>query len=145
VEVLLKVLRTGLGLVQAKKLDEALHALERAMLLDIELGSALKDKIVPQLADIYVALIESAMLAKEWEKAGTTLQALRRASPAHPKVEPLSQAVDQKARELLSEAMQLRELTPMKARRLLKTIIGMLPANDPTAAKAKEQLAKPTR
>lgn len=139
----IKELRIGRALLQQKKPEEAAGHLERALTLDIELGGALQEKIAPQYVDIVVGLIDQHLAERKLEQAGELMQRLRQASPPdNPKVVALNESMSARARQLLVEAIQLRDATPRRAKTNLKAVLLMVPPSDPSYVKAKAELAK---
>ncbi len=139
---LLKALRTAKTQLRRKKYEDAFETLERARILDLELGGALQGKILPRLLDTAAKLVAVHLEAKRYAKAGEVYAELRKVARKDPKVAAIRDELSRKAKELLSEAIQLKDVTPRRARRLMKAIVKMVPPNDPSHKKAAALLEK---
>ncbi len=140
---LLEALRVGRGKLKKKEYEAALPRLEEARVLDLELGGALQESIVPDVVEASVAGIEAALKAKDYAQAGEAMRTLKKIAPDQPETMSAARLVSNRAAELVVEARQLREVTPQRAKRQLKQVLQLVGPEDPSHTKAQQLLGKP--
>ena len=142
---LLKALRAGKAHLRRNKHVEAREQFERARTFDLELGGHLQEIILPRLVGILVTQVEQGLKERDFEMVGSGITTLRSIAPNHPKVASLAQTLSKKARELLIEALQLRDVTPQRSKRRLKQVLQIVPPKDPSHIRAKKALSARSR
>jgi len=144
-EGLLGELRTGRRSLRRKDYAAAANALEQARILDLELGGALQEKIVADLVKALAALVTEGLEASSYRKVAEAMRSLRKVARDHPTAVALQAKVSQRAKELVAEGIQLRDVVPGRAKRRLKQVLELVPPDDPSYARAKRALSKPFR
>ena len=145
VDSLLGALRNGRNALRRKEHSAAANALEQARILDLELGGALQDKIVADLVRALAALVAEGMEGASYRKVAEAMRSLRKVAGDHPTSVALQAKVSQRAKELVAEGIQLRDVVPGRAKRRLKQVLELVPPDDPSYARAKRALSKPFR